>query len=307
MNTPKIIVIHHSADFDGLFCREIARKFLGAAAEYIGYDYGEPVPVIPDSVKWIYLLDISIPELMADPRLVWIDHHKTAIEQFPKTIKGYRLDGVAACRLAWQWFEARATLEDFGTPGFELPAFDDYYNRRLLEPLSVRLAGEHDIWDKRDSRVDLFQHGLLSQPLNWPRLLLTRDDDLVGEWPSTLYVFELVEAGRYVAHASREGQAYLMAQGSFNLPFEGLRFLAINAAVRNSTAFESRVTPEHDACLSFVWSAAKGRWKISLRGVPHKANLDLSPIAKKYGGGGHRQACGFECDALPFNLTAKAA
>lgn len=37
----KTVVIYHRADFDGLFCREIARKFLGDQAEYIGWDYGD--------------------------------------------------------------------------------------------------------------------------------------------------------------------------------------------------------------------------------------------------------------------------
>ena len=36
----KTTVIHHSADFDGIFCREIARKFL-PDAELIGWDFGD--------------------------------------------------------------------------------------------------------------------------------------------------------------------------------------------------------------------------------------------------------------------------
>jgi len=35
----KTTVIYHRADFDGLFCREIARKFL-PGAELIGWDGG---------------------------------------------------------------------------------------------------------------------------------------------------------------------------------------------------------------------------------------------------------------------------
>jgi len=41
---------------------------------------------------------------MERPGLVWIDHHKSAIEKYGATTPGYRIDGVAACRLAWQWF-----------------------------------------------------------------------------------------------------------------------------------------------------------------------------------------------------------
>ena len=39
----KTTVIYHSADFDGIFCREIARYFL-PKSELIGWDFGdEPV------------------------------------------------------------------------------------------------------------------------------------------------------------------------------------------------------------------------------------------------------------------------
>ena len=79
----KTTVIFHSADFDGLFCREIARKFL-PDAELIGWDYGDPTPAkeLLDGTETLYMLDISIPDLMDHPKLVWIDHHKSAIEKY---------------------------------------------------------------------------------------------------------------------------------------------------------------------------------------------------------------------------------
>lgn len=149
MNT---YVIHHSADFDGIFCREIARKFL-PDSELIGWDYGDPVPEIPKDAK-LYMLDISIGNsgltnndgLMGHPNLIWIDHHKSAIEKFGNDIPGYRIDGVAACRLAWQWF-MHCALPDHD--GHELPSKSDYVDRRVFEPLAVLLAGEYDVWDSR--------------------------------------------------------------------------------------------------------------------------------------------------------------
>lgn len=95
-------VIFHKSDYDGIFCREIARKFL-PDANLIGWEYGEPVPVVPAADK-LYMLDISVAGLMDHPGLIWIDHHKSAMEKFPATIPGYRIDGVAACRLAWAYF-----------------------------------------------------------------------------------------------------------------------------------------------------------------------------------------------------------
>jgi uncharacterized protein len=285
----KTFVIYHRADFDGIFCREIARKNLGENAEFIGWDYNDPLPQVPATAD-LYMLDISVDGMMDHPRLIWIDHHKTAIEKYPATIPGYRIDGVAACRLAWQWFEEMRTRDPVG---FGLPALQDYRNHYVVEPLAVRLAGEYDIWDKRDPRTDLFQHGLRSQDLTatWPALL-----DL-GQWGETT-VAELLKAGRVLEYArSRENESIIKAQG-FTVDFEGHRFLALNTARCNSLTFTAGLTPEHEGCLSFNWNGR--RWRVSLYGVPGRAEIDFTPIAKKYNGGGHRQACGFETNELPF-------
>ncbi len=296
MNKPDILVIYHRADFDGLFCREIARKFLGDRASYVGWDYGDPVPVVADTAE-VYMLDVSIAELMGHPRLVWIDHHKSAMEAYPAAICGYRIDGVAACRLAWQWFAGYSnTQRPFGDSGVYLPSKACFVAHLVDEPLAVRMVGEYDIWDKRDPRADLFQHGLRSQEIDFQRLLCDPRRYAYD------YIAQLLEAGRFIEHARKEGMAYLMAEGAFELRWEGLLFLAINALRLSSTAFEGAVKPEHDACLSFSWSPKKRKWKVSMRGAPHKADFDLSVIAVKHGGGGHRQACGFECAVLPFEL-----
>ena len=110
----KTTVIHHSADYDGLFCREIARKFL-PGAELIGWDFGDAPLEIPSEGQ-IYILDLPVDRVFGMKfgeeghlpwleRVIWIDHHKSSIETHNKTIPGYRIDGVAACRLAWQWFQ----------------------------------------------------------------------------------------------------------------------------------------------------------------------------------------------------------
>jgi oligoribonuclease NrnB/cAMP/cGMP phosphodiesterase (DHH superfamily) len=103
----KTTVIFHSADFDGLFCREIARKFL-PDAELIGWNFGDEKITPPDDGSKIYVLDLS-PDCLQNlngwnERIIWIDHHKSSMEKWPSSLSGYRIDGVAASRLAWQYF-----------------------------------------------------------------------------------------------------------------------------------------------------------------------------------------------------------
>lgn len=289
-----IIVIYHKADFDGLFCREIARKFLGTTAEYIGWDYGDTKIPFPAEGA-VYVLDLS-PECFERPqvepyeaqRLIWIDHHKSAIDRFNPEIPGYRIDGVAACRLAWQWFYLQ------GAPATIWPDKAGYVERRVREPLAVRLAGEYDIWDKRDENAEVFQFGLRSIELDnehWDELLNPHSDGMLVE--------RFLEAGRLLQRYQRECDKTSMGR-SFLTEFEGLKFLVLNQARFNSLTFASRDVPEtaHDALLGFVWTGSE--YAVSLYHALHRKELDLSAIAKRYGGGGHRGACGFRAKWLPF-------
>lgn len=289
----KTIVIYHRADFDGIFCREIARKFL-PDAELIGWDYSDPAPAKAqiDGTERLYLLDISVPDLMDHPNLVWIDHHRSAMEKFGKKV-GYQIDGVAACRLAWQWFSLMAATSD--PEQFALPDKQHYFDRQVQEPLAVRLAGEYDIWDRRDPNAELFQHGLRGQELDseiWSHLL--RVESLLA----TETVVKLLEVGRALQYAKAQENASIIKDIGFDLDFEGLKFLACNAARYNSLLFTSRLRPYHDACFGFKWTGKN--WSVSLYHAPGKEHHDLSKIAVKYGGGGHRGACGFLLARLPF-------
>lgn len=297
------VVIYHRADFDGIFSREIARRFFDTNANYIGWDYGDPVPQIPEGVD-LYMIDISVEPLMLFPGLRWIDHHKSAIEKYPVSIAGYRIDGVAACRLAWQWFFSGEgpmnPLRHFAD--VRLPKREDYVQRHVIEPLAVRLAGEYDVWDKRDPNAELFQHGLRSCEPDFDRLLMGNEVS-----PASPYLASLLKAGEALQFARvRENESVIKRQG-FTIQWEGLTFLCCNSARYNSHLFTAGLLPEHDGCLGFNWDGGKRKWRISLYGVPGKPDLDLSQIAVRFGGGGHRQACGFECAHLPFPLTGGAS
>lgn len=290
----KTIVIYHRADFDGIFCREIARKFL-PDAEFIGWDYGDPTPEIIAGVQ-LYMLDISVDGLMDFPGLIWIDHHKSAIDKFSKEICGFRIDGVAACRLAWQ-------VLAFGA----FPTKLAFVDRTVEEPLAVRLAGEYDIWDKRDPRAELFQHGLRSRELteNIWELLLTppavpsKDKQDIGE----ITVDALLDGGSAIQYAKTQEDAGIIKSYGYTVNFEGLTFLACNHARFNSHLFTAGILPEHDALLGFNYNG-KGNWRVSLYHAPGKEHHDLSVIAVKHGGGGHRGACGFITQTLPFLQAA---
>lgn len=322
-------VIYHSADYDGIFCREIAKHFLGDQdVKYIGWNFGDhPLP-FPRKEDSYIVMDLPLtapfglcfedgwlardnPMMMKEHRQIqpldridwsqwtWIDHHASSIESHPKDIIGYRIDGVAACRLAWQWF----TMVDGNTPrslragGSEpispagvLPMVQHFKNREVSEPLAVRLAGEYDVWDHRGDGDVEFQFGLDTIEGAYLNRLLMHDDP----------VFSILEHGKSAMRCQQKRDADIVRERSFVREWEGLKFLCLTLAKCNSLTFAAKDIPEtgHDALLGFYFN---GRvWVVSLYHAKHRTDLDLSAIATKYGGGGHRGACGFQCEKLPF-------
>lgn len=289
-------VIYHSADYDGIFCREIAKKFLGDKdVEYIGWNFGDrSIATIADQ---IYVLDLS-PDCLANGtdsrKIIWIDHHKTSIEKWPSSIPGYRIDGVAACRLAWQWFAfiEEQKDEDDATIWPKLPSKQDFLNREVDEPLAVRLAGEYDVWDHRGDGDLEFQFGMRSvENIPWGDLLNPKDTDTA---------LHLVDIGKVSMTYSAKMDADLVTHRSYLMEWEGLKWLCLNTGRFNSLTFAALDKPEtsHDALLGFMWNGKV--WTVSLYHAAHRKDLDLSEIAKKYGGGGHAGACGFTCSKIPF-------
>lgn len=310
-----IAIIYHDADFDGKLSNEVCRFHLGklhpdTEIHSYGWDYGRPVPsptglhfstnaVVQrrwDHYNQIYIVDLSVDELMAQPELrdkiVWIDHHKTAIDKWVNQgdkkygwqFKGYRIDGVAACRLCWQWFSYGP---NFGDP---LPVKQDFIDRRVTEPELIRLAGEYDIWDHRDPDAKAIQFGLRS--LHDEKLGVLVHGQLEGCGDADIFLRDTVECGRAIkSYCDRQNDEYSAAY-SRTLDWEGLKFCCLNIGQRgNSDLVRGGLKPEHQAI--FAWRHTGDGVIVSLYHAPGHEDLDLSAIAKRYGGGGHRGACGF--------------
>lgn len=296
-------VIYHSADYDGIFCREIARKFLGNQdVQYIGWNFGDPPLSMPDGE--IFVMDLPLDKPFGffnaedSPHfkgLIWIDHHKSSIETTPKEVPGYRIDGVAACRLAWQYFAASYGGEQMNDSRFlGWPTKEDFIDRKVNEPYAVRLAGEYDVWDKRDPNADILQYGLRTKELSasdWLELLSFGSLSILGT---------LMDYGKIAKTYAEHINADICNHLTWIMEWEGLKFLCVNHARFNSLLFAAKDIPEtgHDALLGFRFDGKN--WMVSLYHAAHRTDIDLSEIAKKHGGGGHRGACGFTCAKLPF-------
>ena len=308
-NKMNIAIIYHDADFDGKLSNEVCRHWLNKlhpTADIVsyGWDYGRPVPVSRTrAASWkdndlIYIVDLSVDELVAHhefwSKIVWIDHHKSAIEKWdvkcgsddPRmaNLNGYRIDGVAACRLCWQWFLYQSHDGSGGLP--EKTAFID---RIVNEPELLRLAGEYDIWDHRDPDAKVLQFGLRALTDHQFRLLV---EDEFETSKGTDALLRAIQNGRAIkSYCDKQNDEYA-TQYATTVKWHGLTWCALNIGQRgNSDLLRAAIKPEHDACIA--WRHDGTQAYVSLYHAPGKEHLDLSVIAKAMGGGGHRGACGF--------------
>jgi len=291
---------YHAADLDG-HCSGAVVKYKFPDCKMVPFNYNEPFPwsKVPPGEK-VIMADLSLSpwdemrRLAKRNRLIWIDHHKTAMEEARADeiiegifIEGKRELGKAACELCWEYFFASDPLP---------------------MPLTVTLLGRYDVWDHAfDGRVLPFQYGMRLKDTNpahenamlmWTTLFSER-------FHSRGYVGEITRQGETVQQYIENDFRRSCKSSAFSVEFHGLRFLAANRQGCGSKLFDSMINwKEYDAVMPFAWTAS-GHWYVSM--YTERLDVDVSVIAKQYGGGGHAGAAGFTCDKLPFNLKARAS
>ena len=91
----KIVCVYHSIDLDGWMSAAIVKHWFNQqevpnkkdehinTIDFIGYNYGQPIPDLSEYDK-VIMCDISFPPEEMDKielkKLVWIDHHISAIK-----------------------------------------------------------------------------------------------------------------------------------------------------------------------------------------------------------------------------------
>lgn len=273
---------YHSADLDG-YCSGAIVKTKYPDCELIGINYGDEFPWERiEKTEIVFMVDFSLPMAEMDrlnrlSMLVWIDHHKSAIEEAEAAgflaLGGQLLEiGRAGCELTWRWC---------------------YPYTRI--PHAVYLLGRYDVWQHHEVPGALeFQYGMRGQEDTRPENLMFWEGLFESQG---MQVATIIEEGRMLLAYEERQNAMYVKSCAFEVEFDGLRCIAVNRGLTNSLIFKSVYDPaKHDAMLSFV--RRPGKWTVSL--YSDKAEVDVSAICKARGGGGHKGAAGFQCAALPF-------
>ncbi len=301
-------------DLDGEASAAIVYKELVMGGQ-IGEDY-DPNDLIPVSYnrpfpfevitpnEGVFILDYSLQSEGGWERLlditgdvVWIDHHKQSIIDAEGTcaevLAGIRKwEGVANCELTWHWFH----------PGLQnvLDPIDD-----SVPPIGIRMIGDVDCWRFTfgDASREFF-NGLITGWDTRPQAGFIESwcKILVPPHLSHPFVDEVRDLGRRVIAKRKIDNEEDLSTKGFEVQFEGMRGIAVNRDRTGADYFASRAL-DYDVLVAAFFDGEV--WSVSLYAPPHRQDLQLGALAKKYGGSGHPGAAGFQCKELPFEIIGR--
>ena len=284
----KPICIYHGHCDDGFAAAWAVRFAAGKDAfEFYPGVYQQDPPDVTD--RHVLMVDFSykrpVLERMAAvaKSVVIFDHHKTAAEDLsdlptPPPFAEWPRKPPIGLSAIFDMSRSGAGLTWDLTSGGERPGFINYIEDR-------------DLWRKRLPGGDDFTIALRSYPQDfetWDTLVF-RVDALIEEGATIqrYYRLRVEELKRSAYQASIAGAPFWVA----NAPYFAASEVAGELAER-----------EHGFG-AFYFEVSQGRWQYSLRG---RGDFDVSEIARKFGGGGHKAAAGFTVDAPVHDTTGWA-
>jgi oligoribonuclease NrnB/cAMP/cGMP phosphodiesterase (DHH superfamily) len=263
-------VLYHGYCFDGFTSAWIARN-TGVLEENI-YPmlYGGGVPDLPAGAK-VLMVDFCLDrealiELhgvlwKSGGELVVIDHHKSAEAQLHGLDWAYFDMNESGASLAWKFFHPEDSA-----------------------PKLVQYIREHDLWrfELQDSaEIRAYIRSFTMTYKNWDELNTTLRMD-----------FAIAQQEGSAIKRSHEAAVSAMCENAVMLEIGGYTVPVVNATVYFSEV-ATRLLKLHPtaefACYYMDRSDGWRQW-----GMRSRTEFDVSKVAKRYGGGGHAQAAGFQ-------------
>lgn len=284
MNEPselqQTVIIYHGFCTDGFGSAYAAWKKFGNNATYIARNRDEyPFAENYFNGKDVYVLDYSfsgeeMTRYQAEANLFTVIDHHVSVEKDVRSLTSFVFDNTrSGAYLSWKFFH----------PDITIP--------KLIEYISDADTWAHTMQDWKEIESFIYSNG---------------EEHFSFEHFEKLH--EILETEDGYARAKSIGE---MLVGSHSakvtmyadlaelISFEGHTVYAVNAPREVRSELGHMLATKTNS-FSMIFTYEKGYWKCSLRSVK---DFDVSVIATKYGGGGHKNAAGFMMQTnfpLPF-------
>ena len=287
------ICIYHGNCADGFTAAWVTRKALGQDVEFFAGTYQNTPP--PVDGRDVLMVDFSYqrPVLMEMARransILILDHHKTAAADLAGFPPAAEIAG-----------EKIAAVFDMDRSGAQVTW--DFFNPGKPRPMLVDYTGDRDLWRfnlplSREINAFVFAHEYRFD--YW--------DHLDRQLRNHMDVQRIAEMGGAIEQKHHKDVAELVGVLKRRMTIGGISVPVANLPY-TLTSDAGHLMAQDEPFAACYWDTPDGR-VFSLRSTG--AGADVSEIAKRYGGGGHRNASGFrmpigwEGDAEPV-ATADA-
>jgi oligoribonuclease NrnB/cAMP/cGMP phosphodiesterase (DHH superfamily) len=315
----KPLIIFHDHCTDGFAAAFSAWLKFGDDAEYYPANYGDASwsglfeGYAEDSSKFdgrdVYILDFSFSKvqmlhIINDAKsLTWLDHHKSAFENWLDGNPDFKPEYFL--KTEGSSFETysdtlRITLNNFKSGA--MLAWEHFHPEEEV-PHFIKWVDDRDRWQFKLEESEAFHAGMSSiKPWTfkkWEHIIVDYDrtNDIVSQGKAILTaknqeVKSLAKYAREVVinpdEVDFEDRIYPEdGKEEFNVMYKGL---AVNSPLHMSEIGHELANVS--GTFGLIWYLGKeNRAKISLRS---NGDYDVSAIAKIFGGGGHKNASGFE-------------
>lgn len=287
----KTYVLYHGNCWDGFCAAWLARRALGTdEVKFIPVQYGEPEPAMETGAT-VYLLDFSYKRpamrnlLSQMQKVVVLDHHKTAEQELAGlcdefTMRPDMINNISGSELPVIHFDMNKSGGRLAWEHF----YDNGFNDHVAKPWLVDYTEDRDLWRWAlpDSRA--INAYIRSWPLEfdrWEVFALSSQGD--STWPI------MISAGESILRREQQIIDDHVRHGR-EIEMDGHKILVVNATVLFSDiAGELSKDRPFGACY-FDRGDGKRQWSLRSR----DGAVDVAEVAKRRGGGGHRNAAGFE-------------
>lgn len=261
-------VIYHADCSDGFGAAYSAWKLLGERAQYHAAKYGEPAPDVAG--KNVVILDFSYDNattkklIKSANSLIVIDHHKSAMIELHDVSCTHFDMNQSGAMLAWKFFH----------PGKDAPRM-------------IKFIEDRDLWKWEIPYSKEFSAAFDMVPFTFEDFDLFLDDSAVDNAQMR---------GSYILAYSKTVISKI-AKRAILRKMGDKEVLAVNSPHWMSE-IGSVLSTKCDFAVIWCYDHDTRQVKVSLRA--HHDDADVSEVAKRFGGGGHRKAAGF---ALPPDVS----
>lgn len=297
----KPLVIYHANCADGFGAAFAAWLKLGDEAEYLPMQYGKlDMECIDTSIRErdIYILDFSFPRDVMDSlistakRIVWLDHHKTAFEtwcpnQFP-----------AQCH---QSGPTRYIMLDNNKSGAMIAW--EYFHPHNEVPMLIKHIDDYDRWQFKLEGTKEFNKALWS----YAPWTFERWKDMFTNNPYPVNIGGLYAEGAAILRAHDQNVQSVVKGGARacsiatlvkaepdTAPMAGCLYPGLAANCPPFlTSDVGHELANQSGTFGLCWTLNKDK-PVANCSLRSNGDYDVSAIAKAFGGGGHKNAAGFE-------------